>query len=119
VERLPDTIARLVEFDLLVTDAAGKTKASRYRILTTLLDHQACPAKQVAAVYAERWQAEIAYYRIKVSLRGTGVALRGRTPRLAAKRSGACSWSTTPCATWLPKQRSHSVSTPTRSALSG
>jgi hypothetical protein len=83
LERLPDTIARLVEFDLLVTDAAGKTKASRYRILTTLLDHQACPAKQVAAVYAERWQAEIAYYRIKVSLRGTGVALRGRTPRLA------------------------------------
>jgi hypothetical protein len=83
LERLPDTIARLVEFDLLVTDARGKTKASRYRILTTLLDHQACPAKQIAAVYAERWQAEIAYFRIKVSLRGTGAVLRGRTPRLA------------------------------------
>jgi Insertion element 4 transposase N-terminal/Transposase DDE domain len=83
LERLPDTIARLVEFDLLVTDARGKTKVSRYRILTTLLDHQAYPAKQVAAVYAERWQAEIAYYRIKVSLRGAGAALRGRKPRLA------------------------------------
>jgi Insertion element 4 transposase N-terminal/Transposase DDE domain len=83
LQRLPDTIARLVEFDLLVTDATGKTKASRYRILTTLLDHHAYPAKQIAAAYAERWQAEIAYYRIKVSLRGTGAALRGRTPRLA------------------------------------
>jgi hypothetical protein len=83
LEPLPDTIARLVEFDLLVTDARGKTKTSRYRILTTLLDHQACPAKQIAAVYAERWQAEIAYYRIKVSLRGADVVLRGRTPRLA------------------------------------
>ncbi len=81
--RLADTIARLVEFDVRVTDAAGKTKTSRYRILTTLLDHQAYPAKQIAAVYAERWQVEIAYYRIKVTLRGAGVILRGRTPRLA------------------------------------
>ncbi len=68
--RLPDTIARLVEFDVLVTDAAVKTKASRFRILTTLLDWQACPAGQIAAVYAERWQVEVAYYRIKVTLRG-------------------------------------------------
>jgi hypothetical protein len=42
--RLPDVIARLVEFDLLVTDAAGKTQTSRYRVLTTLVDHQAYPA---------------------------------------------------------------------------
>jgi Insertion element 4 transposase N-terminal/Transposase DDE domain len=81
--RLPDKTARLVEFDVRVTDAAGKTKTSRYRILTTLLDHQAYPASQIAAVYAERWQAEIAYYRLKVTLRGAGVALRGRAPRLA------------------------------------
>ena len=81
--RLPDTIARLVEFDVRVTDAAGKTKTSRYRILTTLLDHEAYPASQVAAVYAERWQVEIAYYRVKVTLRGAGAALRGRSPRLA------------------------------------
>src|SRR6266540_5685263 len=81
--RLPDVIARLVEFDVLVTDAAGKTKTSRFRVLTTLLDHEAYPASQIAAVYAERWQVEIAYYRIKVTLRGAGAALRGRTPRLA------------------------------------
>jgi hypothetical protein len=65
LERLPDTIARLVEFDLLVTNAHGKTKASRYRHPHRLLDCQVCPAKQIAAVYAGRWQAEIAYYRIK------------------------------------------------------
>jgi Transposase DDE domain len=81
--RLPDVIARLVEFDVLVTDAAGKTKASRFRVLTTLVDYEAYPAKQIAAVYAERWQVEIAYYRIKVTLRGAGVVLRGRTPHLA------------------------------------
>lgn len=81
--RLADVIARLVEFDVLVTDAAGKTKASRFRVLTTLLDWQAYPASQIAAVYAERWQAEVAYYRIKVSLRGPGAVLRGRSPHLA------------------------------------
>jgi hypothetical protein len=81
--RLPDTIARLVEFDLFVTDGQGRRRRSRFRILTTLLDHEAYPAQQIAAVYAERWQAELAYYRIKVTLRGNGIVLRGQTPNLA------------------------------------
>jgi Insertion element 4 transposase N-terminal/Transposase DDE domain len=81
--RLPDTVARLVEFDLFVTDERGRQRRSRFRVLTTLLDHEAYPARQVAAVYAERWQAELAYYRIKVTLRGDGVVLRGKTPALA------------------------------------
>jgi hypothetical protein len=81
--RLPDTIARLVEFDLLVVDERGRTRRSRFRILTTLLDHRAFPAKQIAALYAERWQVELVYHRIKVSLRGSGVVLRGQTPDLA------------------------------------
>jgi Insertion element 4 transposase N-terminal/Transposase DDE domain len=81
--RLPDTIARLVEFDLFVKDERGRTRRSRFRILTTLLDHHVYPAQAIAAVYAQRWQAELAYYRIKVSLRGNGVVLRGQTPNLA------------------------------------
>jgi len=79
--RLPDTAARLVEFDVLVTDEAGQTRRSR--VLTTLTDHRAYPARQIAAVYAERWQVELAYYRIKVTLRGPGTVLRGQTPALA------------------------------------
>jgi hypothetical protein len=81
--RLPDTIARLVEFTLLVTDRSGRTRSSRFRILTTLLDHHAYPAQAIAALYAERWQAEVVYYRLKVTLRGPGVRLRGQTPALA------------------------------------
>jgi len=83
VTRLPDTIARLVEFTVAVTDGRGKTTTSRFRVLTTLLDHKAYPAAQIAAVYAERWQVELVYYRIKVTLRGPGVRLRGQTPALA------------------------------------
>ena len=41
------------------------------------------PARRIAAVYAERWQVELAYYRIKVTLRGPGTVLRGQTPALA------------------------------------
>ena len=26
------------------------------RVLTTLLDHKACPARDIAVLYAERWQ---------------------------------------------------------------
>ncbi|MGH3915551.1 MAG: IS4 family transposase [Pseudonocardiaceae bacterium] len=81
--RLPDTLARLVEFDLLVTDERGKTRTSRFRILTTLLDHHAYPARDIAAVYAQRWQVELVYHRIKSTLRGSGVVLRGQTPHLA------------------------------------
>ena len=81
--RLPDTIARLVEFTLLVTDRSGRTRGSRFRILTTLTDHHAYPAQAIAALYAERWQAEVVYYRLKVTLRGPGVRLRGQTPTLA------------------------------------
>jgi hypothetical protein len=81
--RLSDTTARLVEFDLFVTDDRGRTRRSRFRVLTTLLDHEAYPAQRIAAVYAQRWQAELAYYRIKVTLRGNGVVLRGQTPNLA------------------------------------
>jgi hypothetical protein len=81
--RLPETLARLVEFDVHLTDATGRRRTSRFRVLTTLTDHHTYPAKDIAAVYAERWQVELAYYRIKVTLRGPGVVLRGQTPALA------------------------------------
>jgi hypothetical protein len=81
--RLPDTIARLVEFDVAVTDARRRTKTSRFRVLTTLLDHNAYPANKIAASYAQRWQIEVAYHRIKVTLRGADTVLRGQTPHLA------------------------------------
>jgi hypothetical protein len=81
-ERLPDTVARLVEFDVTVTDMRGRRRTSRIRLLTTLLDHQAYPARELARIYAERWQAEITYLRIKKTLRGAGAVLRGRSAEL-------------------------------------
>jgi hypothetical protein len=81
--RLPDTIARLVEFDVAVQDLRGRRRVSRIRLLTTLLDHRTYPARELAKIYSQRWQVEITYLRIKKELRGTGTALRGRSPELA------------------------------------
>jgi hypothetical protein len=81
--RLEDIIARLVEFTVTLTDRAGKTTTSRFRVLTTLLDHDAYPAEQIAALYAKRWQAELVYKSIKSTLRGGDRRLRGQSPDLA------------------------------------
>jgi hypothetical protein len=74
---------RVIEFTLTVTQDDGTTRTSRYRLLTTLLDHRACPAPVLAAAYARRWASETGWAEVKTCLRGTGRALRGKTPDLA------------------------------------
>ena len=81
--RLADIVARLVEFTVTVTDQAGQKSTSRFRVLTTLLEHEAYPAGQVAECYAQRWQVELVYKTIKSTLRGPGRRLRGQAPDLA------------------------------------
>jgi len=81
--RLEDMLARLVSFIVTVTDEHGRTTTSKFRVLTTLVDHEAYPAEQVAAVYAQRWQVELAYKTIKTTLRGGNRRLRGQSPELA------------------------------------
>lgn len=81
--RLEDITARLVEFTVTLTDRAGATTTSRFRVLTTLLDFDAYPAADIARLYAQRWQAELAYKAIKSTLRGGDRRLRGQSPDLA------------------------------------
>jgi hypothetical protein len=81
--RLAGITARLVEFTVTVTDEAGRTRPSTFRVLTTLLDHQAYPANEIAQAYARRWQVELIYKTIKSTLRDGNRRLRGQTPDLA------------------------------------
>ncbi len=84
LSRLPPVLARLVEFTVTSRDRSGRpVKTSRYRVLTTLLDPGRYPAGQIAELYAERWQIELTYARLKVTLREPGTRLRGQTPELA------------------------------------
>src|SRR5271168_4566714 len=87
--RLPDTIARLVTFTVTATTRSGRTKTTRMRVLTTLLDHQAHPAWEIAALYAERWQIEIAFLHLKKTVRGPRRPLRGQSPELARQEAWA------------------------------
>jgi hypothetical protein len=88
-ERLPDTLARLVTFTVTATARSGRVKTSRMRVLTTLLDHQAFPAAEIAVLYAERWQIEIAFLHLKKTVRGPRRPLRGQSPDLARQEAWA------------------------------
>ena len=86
--RLPGTVARLVSFTITAR-TARRVKTTTIKVLTTLLAPDAFPAREIAALYAERWQVEIAYLHLKKTIKGTGRVLRGRSPALARQETWA------------------------------
>jgi Insertion element 4 transposase N-terminal/Transposase DDE domain len=88
-ERLPDTAARLVTFTVTTRTRSGRMKTTVMRVLTTLLDHEAYPAREIAVLYAERWQIEIAFLHLKRTVRGPRRPLRGQSPDLARQEAWA------------------------------
>jgi Insertion element 4 transposase N-terminal/Transposase DDE domain len=86
--RLPDTVARLVSFTITAR-TARRAKTTTIKVLTTLLDADTYPAREIAALYAERWQIEIAYLHLKKTVKGTGRVLRGRSVTLARQETWA------------------------------
>jgi len=53
-----------------------------YRLITTILDSQQAPAKELAALYHERWEIETTLDELKTHLRGAQIVLRSKTPAL-------------------------------------
>jgi len=87
--RLAGTVARLVCFTVVTRTRRGRTKTAAIRVLTTLLDPDAFPAAEIAALYAARWQVETAFLHLKKTVRGAGRALRGRSAALARQEAWA------------------------------
>jgi hypothetical protein len=87
--RLADTVARLVCFTVVTRTRRGRTKTAAIRVLTTLLDPDAFPAAEIAALYAARWQVETAFLHLKKTVRGAGRVLRGRSAALARQEAWA------------------------------
>ena len=54
----------------------------RYRLLTTLLDANAAPAMELAALYHQRWEIEAVFDELKTHLRQSKRVLRSKTPEL-------------------------------------
>jgi hypothetical protein len=53
-----------------------------YRLITTILDPKQAPAKELAALYHERWEIETALDELKTHLRGSQIVLRSKSPGL-------------------------------------
>jgi hypothetical protein len=72
------TVVRVIDYQLHgVADAEPV-----YRLLTTILDHEKAPAKELAALYHDRWEVETALDELKTHLRGSKIVLRSKTPDL-------------------------------------
>lgn len=73
-------VVRVIEFKLegLAQGADGEL----YRLITTVLDPEEAPARELAALYHERWEIETAFDELKIHLRGRAIVLRSRTPQL-------------------------------------
>jgi hypothetical protein len=71
-------VVRVIDYRLQdVNDAAPI-----YRLITTILDFHQAPAKELAALYHERWEIETALDELKTHLRGAQIVLRSKTPEL-------------------------------------
>jgi hypothetical protein len=53
-----------------------------YRLVTTILGPEKAPARELAALYHERWEIETALDELKTHLRGSTIVLRSKTPDL-------------------------------------
>ena len=71
-------VVRVIEYRL--KDVAGTEPI--YRLITTILDPKLAPAKELAALYHERWEIETTLDELKTHLRGAQIVLRSKTPEL-------------------------------------
>lgn len=71
-------VVRVVDYRLEGLESAEPL----YRLLTTILDPGAAPAREVAALYHERWEIETSLDELKTHLRGRRIVLRSKTPEL-------------------------------------
>ena len=66
---------RVIDYSL-----PGKTEEPvRYRLVTTLLDHQRAPATELASLYHERWEIEGLFDELKTHLHQSRRVLRSKT----------------------------------------
>src|SRR3954469_6002925 len=76
---------RIVEYDVRVNSRDGGVRTEAFRLVTTLLDHEQAPARQLAELYPQRWEIELGYGELKTRLRGPEVVLRSRSPQLVCQ----------------------------------
>lgn len=71
-------VVRVIEYRLEGMENAEPL----YRLLSTILDPDAAPAAELAALYHERWEIETALDEFKTHMRGSRIVLRSKRPDL-------------------------------------
>jgi transposase IS4-like protein/DDE family transposase len=72
-----DTTVRVIEYRL--EDEQGEVTET-FTLITTLLDPDAAPARELAELYQARWEIETALGSLKTQMKGAGIVLRSKTP---------------------------------------
>jgi hypothetical protein len=76
--REQQTLVRVIEYAL----PGVPDSAVRYRLMTTLLDHEKAPAQELAGLYHQRWHVEAVFDELKTHLRQGRRVLRSKTAEL-------------------------------------
>lgn len=69
---------RVIEAQVTITLADGTTRREPWRLITSLLDHEHYPARELVTLYHRRWQVETTYFSIKATMLD-GRVLRSRS----------------------------------------
>ncbi|GAA1017854.1 IS4 family transposase [Acrocarpospora pleiomorpha] len=78
-ERHLRVLVRLIEAEITIRLADGRTRRESYKLMTTLIDHRAFPAADLMACYRQRWEIETALSGLKAVHKGSLRPLRSRT----------------------------------------
>ena len=79
--RAQAVVVRVIDYSL--PDQPGEPSVqTSYRVMTTLLDANAAPALELAALYQQRWQVEQVFDELKTHLMQSKRILRSKTPAL-------------------------------------
>ncbi|MFF5027886.1 IS4 family transposase [Streptomyces collinus] len=77
-KRADPEVVRVIEYTL---DDPGRPEQDvPYRLITTILDPEAAPATELAALYHQRWEFENTLDELKTHQRGPTQVLRSRSP---------------------------------------
>lgn len=74
--RRGEITVRVIEYQLAGKDAT----ATRFRLITSLLDPTKAAAMDLAALYHERWEVEGVFDELKIHLKNSRRVLRSKTP---------------------------------------
>ena len=74
------TPVRIIEYSLK-DPGRPESKATRYRLVTTIIDPEQAPADELGALYGQRWEIESVFDELKTHQRGPRVILCSRTPQ--------------------------------------